>query len=121
MTDTPMQNAEEIMRRKMAEIGARFLARTVAEIVDLQRLVTELPSGGQPTLKEIEVLAHRIRGSGAVFGYAKLSDAAGHIEMLAVEHATADALNAADLMAQLTAHMHTLSAETQLATAQQQS
>jgi hypothetical protein len=110
---------EETMRRKMAEIGARYLARTVAEILDLQKLVEQLPTGGKPTLREIEVLAHRIRGSGAVFGYAKLSDAAGEIEMFAVNSALADQLDVVELAAKLTAQIHTLSIETQLATAQQ--
>jgi HPt (histidine-containing phosphotransfer) domain-containing protein len=110
-------NPEELMRHKMAEIGARYLARTVTEIGDLEKLVAHLPTGGKDTLKEIEVLAHRIRGSGAVFGYAKLSDAAGLIEMLAVERAGKEFSNAAELMAQFNAHLLTLSAETQLATA----
>jgi HPt (histidine-containing phosphotransfer) domain-containing protein len=108
---------EETMRRKMAEIGARYLARTATEIGELERLVAHLPVGGNHALKEIEVLAHRIRGSGAVFGYAKLSDAAGLIEMLAVERADKEFANTAELMAQFSAHIQTLSTETQLATA----
>ena len=112
---------EEIMRRKLAEIGARYLARTVSEITDLQRLVSELPGGGKPILKEIEVLAHRIRGSGAVFGYVKLSDIACEIEMLAVRQAAVEAPDMPDLTKQFTHYIQTLSAETQLAAAAQQS
>jgi HPt (histidine-containing phosphotransfer) domain-containing protein len=112
---------EEIMRRKLAEIGARYLARTASEITDLHRLVAELPNGGKSTLKEIEVLAHRIRGSGAVFGYVKLSDIAGEIEMLAVRQAAVESPSFPDLMTQFSAYVHTLSSETQLATAAQQS
>ena len=113
-----MMSNEETMRSKMAEIGARYLARTVSEIADLEMMVARLPASGKVALKEIEVLAHRIRGSGAVFGYAKLSDAAGEIEMLAVSSAATELANATDLMAQFTAHIQTLSAETQRATTQ---
>jgi HPt (histidine-containing phosphotransfer) domain-containing protein len=109
------------MQRKMAEIGARYLARTTAELGDLQRMVTELPTGGNATLKEIEILAHRIRGSGAVFGFAQLSDIAGVIEMLAVDSALIDLRskmrNDAQLAEQFAVHLQQLVAETQAAAA----
>ena len=110
-------NNDTDMRRKMAEIGVRYLARTITEIVDLQRMVTQLASGGNATLKEIEVLAHRIRGSGAVFGFAKLSDAAGVIEMLAVDSALndRDAAQDAQLAKQFAAHVERLIAATSAA------
>jgi HPt (histidine-containing phosphotransfer) domain-containing protein len=109
------------MQRKMAVIGARYLARTTAELGDLQRMVTELPTGGNATLKEIEILAHRIRGSGAVFGFAQLSDIAGVIEMLAVDSALIDLRskmrNDAQLAEQFAVHLQQLVAETQAAAA----
>lgn len=73
------------MQQKMLEIGARYLKRTIGELDDLRRMTTDISTNGVESLKELEVLAHRIRGSGAVFGYSKISDLAGEIEMLAVE------------------------------------
>jgi chemotaxis protein histidine kinase CheA len=108
------------MRRKMAEIGARYIARTLTELGDLERMVSQLPAGGNATLRQIEVLAHRIRGSGAVFGFAKLSDAAGVMEMLAVESAadtSRDAQRNAQLAEQFAAHLKCLIAETHAASA----
>ena len=109
--------------RKMAEIGARYIARTLTELGDLERMVRQLPSGGNATLKEIESLAHRIRGSGAVFGFAALSDAAGVMEMLAVD-STLDSVDTAAneqhfaaLAKQFAAHLQCLTAETHAAAA----
>ncbi len=118
-----MSNEEE-MRRKFVAIGARYLARTATEIGDLQKLVTRLQAGDVATLKEIEILAHRIRGSGAVFGFTKLSDAAGVIEMLAVDSAPTDRLvceqpreqQCAELSEQFDLHIQNLVIEIQSAT-----
>ena len=60
--------SDKELQDKMAAIGVRYLARTEGEAQDLLRLVEQLPVGGATTMKEIELLAHRIRGSGAVFG-----------------------------------------------------
>lgn len=110
-------NSEEEMRVKFAAIGARYLARTANELGQLEKLVGQLSAGGQATIKEIEILSHRIRGSGAVFGFAALSEVAGVIEMLAVDSALADHCDAAQLTAQFTAQIKRLQAETQNALA----
>jgi chemotaxis protein histidine kinase CheA len=73
------------MQQKMLEIGARYLQRTTGEIEELRRMAANLSINGADSLKELEILAHRIRGSGAVFGYTTISDLAGEMEMLAVE------------------------------------
>jgi chemotaxis protein histidine kinase CheA len=78
------QSNDEELQRKMASIAIRYIARTVTEAADLRRMIVDLP-GGVTTLKDIEVLAHRISGSGAVFGFNGLSDAARGIEMLVVK------------------------------------
>jgi len=110
-------NNEDEMRVKFAAIGARYLARTANEIGQLEKLVGQLSTGGPATIKEIEILSHRIRGSGAVFGFASLSEAAGGIEMLAVDSALADHYDAAQLIGQFTAQIKKLHAETQNALA----
>ena len=110
-------NNEEEMRAKFAAIGARYLARTANELGQLEKLVEQLSTGGQSTIKEIEILSHRIRGSGAVFGFAALSEAAGVIEMLAVDGELADHADTAQLTAQFTAQLKRLHTETQNALA----
>ena len=109
-------NNEEEMRRKFVAIGARYLARTATEIGDLQKLIARLQAGDNSALKEIEILAHRIRGSGAVFGFAKLSDAAGVIEMLAVDSAPTDRLGCEQLSKQFVLHIQNLVIQIQSAT-----
>jgi HPt (histidine-containing phosphotransfer) domain-containing protein len=102
------ENTETELRRKMAVIGARYLARTHTEIGELRTLIAQLASGGKATLKEIEMLAHRIRGSGAIFGFTELSEAAEGIEMLAVDCAFEDDLDLGQLSAHLTDYLAAL-------------
>jgi chemotaxis protein histidine kinase CheA len=70
---------------RMAELGQRYLARTVGDLDELRTQVSRIHEGDAATLKSIEMMAHRIRGSGAMFGFELLSDAAGEIEMLAAD------------------------------------
>jgi len=110
-------NNEDEMRVKFAAIGARYLARTANEIGQLEKLVGQLSADDKATIKEIEILSHRIRGSGAVFGFAALSEAAGVIEMLAMDSALPNRYDATELAAQFTAQIKKLYAETQNALA----
>jgi HPt (histidine-containing phosphotransfer) domain-containing protein len=103
---------EEEMRLKMIAIGVRYLARTATEIGDLQKMVAQLKAADPVTLRELEVLAHRIRGSGAVFGFARLSDAAGAIEMLALKCLQEQNYDAASVAAKFTAYIASLASET---------
>jgi chemotaxis protein histidine kinase CheA len=73
------------MERRMAELGQRYLERTTGELDELRGLVAKIPEGAEGTYKAIEVLSHRIRGSGAMFGFDLVSDVAGEIELLAVD------------------------------------
>jgi HPt (histidine-containing phosphotransfer) domain-containing protein len=73
------------LQKRMAELGQKYLQRTVTELDELQSLVERVAAVDATTFKEIEILAHRIRGSGAMFGFDLISDAAFGIEMLAVD------------------------------------
>jgi chemotaxis protein histidine kinase CheA len=108
----PIQTAEQQqeMQKKMLEIGGRFLQRTRGEIDDLRRMATDISTRGVDALKDLEVLSHRIRGSGAVFGFAKVSDIAGVIEMLAVESARCSTIDA-QLVSQFAQHIDELALE----------
>jgi HPt (histidine-containing phosphotransfer) domain-containing protein len=71
------------VQRRMAELGQRYLERTAGELLQLQSYIEQLAQGDGEAVKNIEVLAHRIRGSGAMFGFELMSDVAGEIELLA--------------------------------------
>jgi HPt (histidine-containing phosphotransfer) domain-containing protein len=92
----------ENLPSRMAAIGQRYLARTQTEIVELHALMARLSTSDLQALKDIELLAHRIRGSGAVFGYHKLSDAAGIIEMAAMQSSERGVDDLAALREQMT-------------------
>ena len=73
------------VQRRMAELGQRYLERTAGELGQLQSFIEQVARGDADALKNIEVLAHRIRGSGAMFGFELMSDVAGEIELLAAD------------------------------------
>ena len=81
----------ERLTQQMAEIGTRYLRRTIGEMDRLQELCGTLPQGGAEALKEIEHLAHKMHGTGAMFGFDDISDAAGQLEQLAVPRPSYDA------------------------------
>lgn len=79
-----MSNADDLQER-MLELGHRYLERTEREVVELTALVSRITEGGDSVYQQIEVLAHRIRGSGAMFGFSSVSDAAAAMEILSAE------------------------------------
>ena len=72
--DTPSAND------KLAEIGSRYVKRTLGEMTELRRLLDAAVSGDAAAFHQIGRLAHRIHGSGAMFGFNALSDVAGRLE-----------------------------------------
>jgi HPt (histidine-containing phosphotransfer) domain-containing protein len=74
---------EERLKQQMAKIGSRYLARTLGELQRMQELLNAVLSGSPAMLKDLEHLAHKIHGSGAMFGFDTLSDHAGQVEHLA--------------------------------------
>jgi HPt (histidine-containing phosphotransfer) domain-containing protein len=73
----------EKLRQQLQEIGTRFLQRTLREIEPLEELRRRLRAGDRTCLIEIQRLAHRIHGSGAMFGFDAISTHAREIELLA--------------------------------------
>jgi HPt (histidine-containing phosphotransfer) domain-containing protein len=73
----------EKLRQQVHEIGARFLQRTLRELEPLEELRRRLRAGDRTCLMEIQRLAHRIHGSGAMFGFDTISAHAREIELLA--------------------------------------
>jgi len=68
-----------------SELARKYLERTGAEVEELHHLIERIPRGDDGVYRSIEILVHRIRGSGAMFGYNLISDAALGVESLAVD------------------------------------
>lgn len=74
--------------QKMAEIGGRFLERTLRELDQLHELLDKARTGDTASIKDIERTTHKIAGSGGMFGFDSISECAHEIEMLAERCAT---------------------------------
>jgi HPt (histidine-containing phosphotransfer) domain-containing protein len=71
------------LQQKIADIGGRYIKRTAAEIAGLRDLIEQVRSGNAAACKEIEHLAHKIYGSGAMFGFEAVSEQARALELAA--------------------------------------
>ena len=84
-------DSQEKLRQQMAQIGNRYLVRTLGELEKLKELIGEAVGGSNTVLREVEHLAHKIHGSGAMFGFDAVSDSAGVIEHAAARLSGRDA------------------------------
>jgi HPt (histidine-containing phosphotransfer) domain-containing protein len=80
---------------KLAEIGGRYVKRTLSEMPELRRLLDAAVSGDAAAFHQIGRLAHRIHGSGAMFGFNAVSGVAGRLER------TVDGVASGDFMKSL--------------------
>jgi HPt (histidine-containing phosphotransfer) domain-containing protein len=94
---------DEELKSRLADIAVRYLVRTATEIEQLRTLIASVTAGDKPVLRDIEVLVHRIRGSGAVFGFTEISAAAEALETVAVEQIRSPRIDFARTTEQLTA------------------
>jgi len=74
---------DDQLQKQMADIGVRFLKRTIGEVSQLRAYLDSARTGSLDSLKQLERLAHKIYGSGAMFGFDELSERASQIERLA--------------------------------------
>lgn len=70
------------LQSQMERIGGRFLDRVLADFDAMDKLLVALGSGDAAAASALEMFAHRIHGSSAIFGFSLLSDAAGSLEAL---------------------------------------
>jgi len=77
-------DGEEQLRQQVKLLGEKFLLRTAGQITTLREQMLRLRAGDRDALVVIQELTHKIHGSGAMFGFADLSDRAGEIERLIV-------------------------------------
>jgi chemotaxis protein histidine kinase CheA len=94
------QPAELVLRAP--DISRRFLSRTKTEVERSRELFTLYLASPKSNLSGIQNLMHKIRGSGALFGFDVLSSCAMSVEKLAAGPASAD------LAVQLEAALHAL-------------
>jgi HPt (histidine-containing phosphotransfer) domain-containing protein len=73
------------MLSQLRDIADRYLARTVREVDELQDLIAQALGGDATAVKQTEQLAHKIHGSGAMFGFHDVSEYAGNVERLVVD------------------------------------
>ena len=98
-TTTDSSSGEAELREQVKALGEKFLLRTADQITTLRAHVARLRGGDRDALVGMQELAHKIHGSGAMFGFGALSDRAGEIERLiaaepAAAHGTPDRLGA---------------------------
>jgi HPt (histidine-containing phosphotransfer) domain-containing protein len=74
---------EDKLKQQMAQIGVRYLTRTLGEMQRMHEVLHSAVNGSPAMMKDLERLAHKIHGSGAMFGFDGLSDNAGEIEHIA--------------------------------------
>jgi HPt (histidine-containing phosphotransfer) domain-containing protein len=77
-----MTDGEEQLREQIKILGEKFLLRTADQVTTLRAQSQRLRAGDREALGVIQELTHKIHGSGAMFGFADLSERAGEIERL---------------------------------------
>jgi chemotaxis protein histidine kinase CheA len=80
--EDPKTRAERELRQQVAALGQKFLHRTRDQAHSLRGLVARLREGDVSVLTQMQEISHKIHGSGAMFGFARISECAGHIEAL---------------------------------------
>lgn len=71
------------LQQKIADIAGRYIQRTAGEIGSLRELLAQARAGNASAVKEIEQLAHKIYGSGSMFGFEAVSEQARELELAA--------------------------------------
>ena len=75
------------LQQKIADIAGRYIQRTAGEIAGLRELIAKVRTGNTAAVKDIEQLAHKIYGSGSMFGFEAVSEQARELELAAEETA----------------------------------
>jgi HPt (histidine-containing phosphotransfer) domain-containing protein len=76
---------KENLLAQIANIGERYLKRTLGDLEDIARLSASAQAGSPASLHELEHLAHQICGSAAMFGFSDVSAHARKIEQIAAK------------------------------------
>src|SRR5262245_10667957 len=71
------------LQQKIADIAGRYIQRTAGELGGLRDLIAKVRDGNIAAVKDIEHLAHKIYGSGSMFGFEAVSEQARELELAA--------------------------------------
>jgi len=74
---------DEKLQQHIADIGTRYLKRTLGELAQLRDCLQEIRNGSGAAIQELARFAHKIHGSGAMFGFDAISERADELERLA--------------------------------------
>lgn len=80
-------NEDEKLQQQIADIALRYLKRTLGEIEQLRTCLDQARRGSSESFQVLGRLAHKIHGSGAMFGFDSVSERAYEIEQLAASDA----------------------------------
>jgi HPt (histidine-containing phosphotransfer) domain-containing protein len=87
------------LQQKIADIANRYIQRTLGELTSLRELVEQLRGGNPGAIKDIEHLAHKIYGSGSMFGFEAVSEQARELELAAKDSADPKLLERVEMYA----------------------
>lgn len=76
------QEQAAAMRQRMDQLRGQFVQRTLGELHDMTALLDRVRQGDAAAVRDMELLSHKINGTGATFGFAGVSSHAGDIERL---------------------------------------
>jgi HPt (histidine-containing phosphotransfer) domain-containing protein len=96
-----MAPTPEELQNKLAQIAVRYLDRVGKEMEQLRGMVDAAATGDLSVVREIEALAHRMHGSGAMLQFHEISGHAGALERLAAEFGSAGKIDSARMVAVL--------------------
>jgi HPt (histidine-containing phosphotransfer) domain-containing protein len=71
------------LQQKISDIGGRYIQRTAGELAGLRELIAKVRTGDTAAAQGIEQLAHKIYGSGSMFGFEGVSEQARELELAA--------------------------------------
>ena len=71
------------LQQKISDIGGRYIQRTAGELAGLREMIAKVRTGDTAAVRDIEQLAHKIYGSGSMFGFDAVSEQARALELAA--------------------------------------
>jgi HPt (histidine-containing phosphotransfer) domain-containing protein len=71
------------LQARVAELGLRFLRRTLGELVTIRECLEGCVAGDVAAIAQLERITHRIHGTGLTFGFPGISQYAADLERLA--------------------------------------
>jgi len=104
------EEREAAARARMAELAAKFVARTTEEVGSMRAQLAKHSAGDPQALAELRNLAHRTCGTGATLGFETLADCAQRVEQLAGSRAP-DSAPTSEVLEQIGKAIDVLDAE----------